>query len=55
MSDSTHHPELKLNALEAWVAAPAVETAGKPILCRVSLTEGAWLSAASLRVAMALL
>ncbi len=55
MSDSTHPPEVKLNAPEVCIAAPAVETGGKPILRKVSLTEGAWLSAAPLRVAMALL
>jgi hypothetical protein len=56
MSDSTYPlEEVKLSALEACVAAPAVETAGKPILCKVSLTKGAWLPAAPLRVAMALL
>ena len=43
MSDSAHPLEkVKLNAVEACIAAPAVETAGKPILCKVLLTKGAW-------------
>ncbi len=47
--------EMKLNALKAYIAVPAVETAGKPILCKVSLIKAASLSAAPLCVAMAVL